>query len=111
MPYKDKEDSRKNKRKWYRKHRSKEIKRTKKRKEELLKWFIKLKKKYECVKCGENHPACLEFHHIKSENKEKAVYRMVNWGYSKEKIKKEIQKCVPICSNCHKKIHYNKTRN
>ena len=32
---------------------------------------------------------------------------MVGNGLSADRILKEIEKCVVVCSNCHKKIHWN----
>jgi hypothetical protein len=31
---------------------------------------------------------------------------MVTSNYSKERIKKEIDKCIVLCANCHRKEHY-----
>lgn len=106
MPYKDPEKNRECKRLWYYRNREKEIKRSQKRREELTAWFKNLKKKYKCVSCGENHPACVEFHHKYSNEKESIISDMPNQGYSREKIKNEIKKCIPLCANCHRKIHY-----
>ena len=52
-------------------------------------------------KCGESHIATLDFHHIgeKSFN----ISCGVRAGLSLDKIKKEIEKCVIMCANCHRK--------
>jgi len=55
--------------------------------------------------CGENHPACLEFHHI-TDDKGVNIADAVGKGWSWEKIKSEINKCILICANCHRKLHY-----
>lgn len=55
-----------------------------------------------CEKCGyDKHPSALHFHHKDSSEKEKAVSILANQGYSIEKIDKEIEKCIVLCSNCH----------
>ena len=59
-----------------------------------------------CVKCGENHPACLEFHHNDPNKKEYNVSKIVNSTYSIKTILKEIKKCTVLCSNCHRKEHF-----
>jgi len=59
-----------------------------------------------CIKCGENHIATLDFHHRDPSIKKKNLYLMCRDGYSFEKIKKEIDKCDVLCSNCHRKLHW-----
>lgn len=56
--------------------------------------------------CGENHPACIEFHHEDRTQKEYSVSSMVCGGWSIKRILEEISKCTPMCSNCHRKLHY-----
>lgn len=69
-----------------------------------VKDFIrKLKKNKKCVMCGESHPSCLEWHH--TENKETEICNMYS-KYTLEEIKEEIKKCVIVCANCHRKIHW-----
>jgi aromatic ring-opening dioxygenase LigB subunit len=68
-------------------------------------WFKNLKSTLSCVVCGESESCCLDFHHTDPTKKEKAVSQMTSLGLSKENILKEIDKCVVVCSNCHRKIH------
>lgn len=56
-----------------------------------------------CTKCGENHPACIEFHHLDPSTKEHGISYLRN---SKKKLAEELKKCIVLCSNCHKKLHY-----
>jgi len=75
--------------------------------QERRKWYNEYKQTLKCSKCGENHPACLEFHHQNPKEKEFGIseaLRQLNLG--KEDILKEIDKCEVLCSNCHKKLHY-----
>ena len=56
-----------------------------------------------CISCGENsHPNVLEFHHV-SDDKEITISRRSE--VSLLKILTEIQKCVCLCANCHRKLH------
>lgn len=55
-----------------------------------------------CVDCGEPDPVVLEFDHIKGE-KTHAISRMITLGLSLERIKKEMDKCVVRCANCHRR--------
>lgn len=52
--------------------------------------------------CGESDIRCLDFDHIRGE-KDRNISRMVRDGYSLESIKREIEKCVVLCANCHRK--------
>jgi len=60
-----------------------------------------------CTKCGFNeHPNCLDFHHLDPNEKEVnvATTAMKNkWG--RERIMKEVDKCIVVCANCHRLIH------
>lgn len=79
----------------------------KQRNKELIIWFTKLKEKLICELCGENHIACLDFHHISPKEKLAGVSELVyTIRASKEKILREINKCKVVCKNCHSKLHY-----
>ncbi|QCC55843.1 homing endonuclease associated repeat-containing protein [Natronorubrum bangense] len=60
-----------------------------------------------CNRCAEQDPACLDFHHVDEDEKEMAVGKMISFGYSRDRIKAEIEKCIVLCANCHRKEHYN----
>lgn len=110
MPYKDKQKARSQcreyHREWYRKNRSKRQEEVRQRKEELAVWLTEYKKALKCQRCPENHPACIDFHHRDSSQKEAKVSDMLRNGCSKESILREIEKCDPLCSNCHRKLHW-----
>lgn len=58
-----------------------------------------------CVKCGYNKcNSALEFHHSEPNEKDFSIGKK---GYctSWEKVKKELDKCILVCSNCHREIH------
>lgn len=65
-----------------------------------------LKSELSCAKCGDNRGYVLDFHHLDPEEKDVAVSRMISNNYSLDKIKKEIDKCVVLCSNCHREFHH-----
>lgn len=59
-----------------------------------------------CQCCGYNKCICaLEFHHLNGEEKEFSISAN---GYTRkwETVKKELDKCILLCSNCHKEVHY-----
>ena len=75
----------------------------KKRKEVIRKYVNSFKIK--CSKCDESHIACLDFHHL--TDKEINIAQMQQYMWSNNRIKKELDKCIVLCSNCHRKLHYN----
>lgn len=61
-----------------------------------------------CQRCGleanENNYVLFDFHHLDPTQKEKGpnvIYR-----YSKETAKKELDKCIVLCANCHRMVHH-----
>lgn len=63
--------------------------------------------------CGELDVACLDFHHINPDSKKKfqnGKRQCVNEITSPYTLKKEIEKCICICSNCHRKGHAGRPR-
>lgn len=64
--------------------------------------FIRKQKEVGCLICGEKDPACLDFHHL--GDKYEQISHMQSHSFST--IQKEIDKCVVLCSNCHRKLHY-----
>lgn len=53
-----------------------------------------------CSVCGENRIPTLDFHHLR--DKEFNISDGISGGFSLERIKKEIDKCDVLCSNCHR---------
>jgi hypothetical protein len=109
MPYKDLEKRRACRRRWYSQNKSSEKAHVRKRKENIKKWFMEYKSKLQCSKCDEDHPATIDFHHSSGE-KEKRVSLMVADGYSISRILSELGKCIVLCANCHRKVHFRKDK-
>lgn len=63
-------------------------------------------KKQGCSKCPEKHSACLDFHHVDPSTKVYGISVLVNCNFGLETIKQEIEKCILLCANCHRKLHY-----
>ena len=90
----------------YKKNKKSYIDYTKKRQDELIKWFHNLKSSLFCIKCKENHPSVLDFHHRDPKEKDFNVGDALYYYKNKNKILKEIEKCDVLCSNCHRKLHW-----
>lgn len=56
-----------------------------------------------CKLCPEREPVALDLHHLDPKGKDKNPSQLVSG--SREKLKKEIRKCIVLCSNCHRKVH------
>ena len=63
-----------------------------------------LSKKVKCSSCDETHQACLDFHHLQDKKIDISIIQRHMW--SNDKIDEEINKCVVLCANCHRKLHY-----
>ena len=59
-----------------------------------------------CAKCGEKRPYILDFHHKDPSIKDAGIARMTSNKNKIEDIQKEIDKCVVLCSNCHREFHH-----
>lgn len=56
-----------------------------------------------CVHCGYNKClAALEFHHVDPTQKD---FTISNDRFHLQDALKETQKCILLCSNCHKELH------
>lgn len=64
-----------------------------------------VKQNASCVQCGESHPAVLDFHHIDANEKDFEISRIGSGSF--ESLLEELQKCIILCSNCHRKLHWN----
>jgi hypothetical protein len=79
---------------------------SRKRKLRAAEWLKNYKATLSCIRCGENHPACLQFHHRNPNEKKADLGLAVGNGWNIERIMKEIEKCDVLCANCHLKEHY-----
>jgi hypothetical protein len=102
---KNKEQRKQYQHEWYLKNREAMKIRARNRVRLIRSWYWELKTTLSCS-CGESHPGCLSFHHDDPNKKERSISFMVSRGWSKERIMKEIEKCTPMCENCHRKLHW-----
>jgi len=57
-----------------------------------------------CQNCNEKRYWVLEYHHI--HNKKENISILAHQGTSIKTLKNEIRKCIILCANCHKDMHY-----
>jgi hypothetical protein len=57
-----------------------------------------------CEKCGYNRcPDALEFHHLNPEEKDFEISSVRKYDFAL--VQDELDKCVLLCSNCHREEH------
>ncbi|MBU4348353.1 HNH endonuclease [Patescibacteria group bacterium] len=60
-----------------------------------------------CIECGwQGNQAALQFHHTDPSKKDFIIGNVANKNW--EKIKKELEKCILLCANCHMIKHSTK---
>jgi hypothetical protein len=105
MSRKDKESQKEYAKAYYQKNREASITRANARRDQIRKKIIDYKLLHPC-KCGESHPAALDFHH--KDEKEFCISKAYGNCFSWSRIEPEIAKCTVICRNCHAKLHWHK---
>lgn len=66
--------------------------------------ILEYKLKHPCVDCAESDPVVLQFHHVGDKTANLGDSSVRYW--SLERLKREIEKCVVVCANCHLRRHY-----
>lgn len=92
--------------KWYQKNKRHIREYERNRRKSRKNYVDNLKKKNNCVICGYSDYRALEYHHKDPNNKTLGIFRMVSTGYTVKRIKEEIKKCILVCSNCHRILHW-----
>ncbi len=70
------------------------------------KFVNRIKSIFGCQKCAyKKCLSALEFHHLDGDKKDKAIGNLINSGSSLKRLKKELRKCILLCSNCHREEH------
>ena len=92
MPYKNKDDRNEHHRRWMCNYKGK-----------ARKFLDEYKRDRGCCYCQEREPCCLDFHHRDPTKKKFKIGE----GYrcNRDKKMKEIEKCILVCANCHRKLH------
>jgi hypothetical protein len=58
-----------------------------------------------CMICGmQSKLPIYELHHHDQEGKETNISSIMH--HSWEKVEKELRKCMLVCANCHRAVHY-----
>lgn len=111
MPYANPEDRRVNARRYYganlTKRRGQSQEQGQKIKERNMQHVVDFLIDNPCAECGEEDFRCLEFHHERDDKELGGVGYGVSNRWSIEKLQAEMDKCIVLCANCHKKTTAN----
>lgn len=110
MPYKDpkvrKAKQREYSRLWYLSNKEATQESVAKRKRRLRAEWFEYKAKQKCAKCGFAHPAAIDFHHVVKQHKRSVNYLAAKLHNVRAAIREAEEKCIPLCSNCHRILHW-----
>jgi hypothetical protein len=109
VPFKDPEKKKSKQkeyaRRWYEKNRKKHIATAGKNRDKARDAWLLYKGSLSCAHCGVKHPAVIDFHHtVKDETYQSVFALAANGRYAA--ARKEASKCVALCANCHRVLHY-----
>lgn len=109
-PLKDKELARVRQRiyarAWYLKNRATVIAANKKVRRRKRDEWEAYKASKPCLHCGFSHPAVIDFHHVIRKNKQSVNKLAAINNNVSAAIKEAESKCIPLCSNCHRILHW-----
>lgn len=91
---------------YYEKNKAAYIARSDARKKKGREEFAAFKATLSCTKCGESHPATLDFHHVVRDPSNRKVHRLIANGQYEAAMREISEKCVVLCANCHRIEHY-----
>lgn len=75
---------------------------TKRQRAKRRQYLFELKKGMSCVYCGETNPLVIDLDHVDRSTKRGVPSIMVTGGYKWQDVLDEIDKCQPVCANCHR---------
>jgi predicted HNH restriction endonuclease len=95
---------------WYLKNRKVQIAKNKKLRKAKRKEWEAYKAGKKCAHCGFSHPAVIDFHHVIRKNKQSVNKLAAVRNNIPAAIKEAETKCIPLCSNCHRILHWKEHR-
>ena len=113
MPFKDpvrkREYNKAYQKRYYAKQKNNAKAKAKARRHRIREWFDEYRRNLTCIDCGISGKECpwlIEFHHRDPDLKEEEIGFLVGAGYGIPRIMREMDKCDPICPNCHRRHHW-----
>lgn len=84
--------------------------RTQRSRARYTKEFIDFKSRLVCVKCGFNHYAALDFHHVIPNPANEKITDLIRAGRVDFAMEEIMNKCIVLCANCHRIHHYEENK-
>lgn len=75
------------------------------KRERLQAWSVAYRRHHGCRRCGEEDPRRLQFHHPNPDKKTDSVGAMIADSAPEADVIEEVERCVVLCANCHRKEH------
>ncbi len=79
--------------------------RYRRKKQDIVREIIQDLKSEGCVTCGEMDSRCLDMHHTNPSEK-RFLVGLGAWSRNIDELIEESKKCIVLCANCHRKLHY-----
>jgi hypothetical protein len=109
MPYKDpavrKAKQREYAKSWYQRNSTAHKARAANARKILKQKWRNFKNSLSCLHCGAKHPAIIDFHHVVQDPANVSINDLTKYG-NYERAFKEVEKCIPLCANCHRIFHW-----
>lgn len=113
MPFKDPEEKRRRQKEyssnWYQKNKATHQKAIAKNKRGKRQEWMDYKASQKCSHCGLQHPAIIDFHHVVRDATKQSVNLLVGNGRWTAAKREAETKCIPLCANCHRILHWNES--
>jgi ribosomal protein L37AE/L43A len=75
------------------------------KRERLQAWTVAYRRRHRCRRCGEEDSRRLQFHHPDPDQKAGSVGAMIADSASEVDVIEEVERCVVLCANCHRREH------
>jgi len=95
----------------YEKNKAEYLERTAKNNKIKKDEWTAFKNSLSCTKCGENHPATFDFHHVVRDKDSIKVNKLVKGRMFTRAMKEVKERCIVLCANCHRKLHWEEDQN
>lgn len=107
MPYKNRQTQKEAQHRSYLRNKAKLLKRNSDRIKETRRKVREYKEERGCSECGYNkYGGAIDAHHPNGkDSQEDCIARLCKRNFAWETILAELEKCILLCSNCHREHH------